>query len=98
MRFFSRCDSNAISLNHSLRPKRTALHKVDQAARKPVCLFYFPSAGDTAFPSFVRLSEHKLLIANQTSRRDTPDIRWLQGQGSPPTTRICLATPEFCYE
>lgn len=77
------------------RPKRTALYRVDTAARKVEWVLDFPSSGDTAFPSIVRLSAHRFLLANYTSPVETPDISWVQGQTSERGTRIYLLTLEF---
>jgi hypothetical protein len=77
------------------RPKRTALYQLDRAAKKVQWVMDFPSAGDTAFPSIVRLDAHRFLIANYTSPIDAPDISWVQGQTSEKGTRIYLVTLDF---
>jgi hypothetical protein len=58
--------------SYSLQPKRTAIYRLDQAARRFEAVVDLPSAGDTAFPSIVRLSPHELLIANYSSASATP--------------------------
>ena len=77
------------------RPKRTALYRLDREARKVEWVMDFPSAGDTAFPSIVRLDAHRFLIANYTSPVETPDLSWVQGQTSEKGTRIYLLTLDF---
>src|SRR5262249_6338621 len=63
-----------------LRPKRTALYWLDPASRRLVPLLDLPSAGDTAFPSVVRLGPHDYLVANYTSPLSEGDECWLAGQ------------------
>ncbi|MBL8951174.1 MAG: hypothetical protein JNK82_10385 [Myxococcaceae bacterium] len=77
------------------RPKRTALYRIDRAARKVVHVVDLPGAGDTALPSIVRTGAHTFLIANYTSRLTDPDRTWLQGQSSAEGTRIYLVTLEL---
>jgi hypothetical protein len=66
--------------SYSLQPKRTALYRLDRAARRFEPLLDLPSAGDTAFPSIVRLSAHEFLIANYSSAFHDRDRTWLWGQ------------------
>ena len=63
-----------------LRPKRTALYRLDTGARRVVPLLDLPSAGDTAFPSVARLGPHEYLVANYTSALTSGDESWLAGQ------------------
>ncbi len=83
---------------YSLRPKRSALYKIDKQTRKVVHLLDLPGCGDTAFPSVRRSGAHTFLLANYTSPLDEPDISWLQGQTSPAGTRIYLLTITFVPE
>jgi len=80
---------------YSTRPKRTALYRIDRAARKVVHLRDLPGAGDTAFPSVRRTGAHSFLLANYTSPLDKPDITWLQGQVSSAGTSIYLLDLTF---
>jgi hypothetical protein len=45
--------------DYSLRPKRSALYRIDTEAQRVVHLADLPSAGDTAFPAVRRLSAHR---------------------------------------
>lgn len=83
-------------LAYSLRPKRTALYRIDRAAGKVVHLADLPSAGDTAFPSVRRTGPHTFLVANYTSPLDKTDLSWLAGQTEP--TQIYLLTLTFVPE
>ena len=65
---------------YSLRPKRTALYRLDPAARRLVPLLDLPSASDTAFPSVARVTAHTYLIANYSSPVTDADQSWLRGQ------------------
>jgi hypothetical protein len=80
---------------YSLRPKRTALYKIDKAQRKVVHVMDLPGAGDTAFPSVRQTGPDTYLLANYTSPLDNPDISWLSGQTSPRGTQIYLLTLTF---
>lgn len=74
---------------YSGRPKRTALYRLDTAAKKVVHVFDLPSAGDTAFPSIVRLDAHRFLISNYTSPLDGDLERsWWNGQNAPEGTKL----------
>lgn len=63
------------------RPKRMALYRIDQAARRVRHVLDFPSAGDTSFPAPVRTGPHSWLVGNYTSPLEAPDIGWIEGQG-----------------
>jgi hypothetical protein len=66
--------------SYSLQPKRTALYRLDPIARRFEPVVDLPSAGDTAFPSVVRLSPHEFLIANYSSAFRHKDRSWFWGQ------------------
>lgn len=84
---------------YSSSPKRTALYRVDRAARRVVWLQDLPSSGDTAFPSVVRLDAHRFLISNYTSPVDWDvDRSWLTGQTIAAGTRIYLVELSFVPE
>ncbi len=82
-------------IDYSLRPKRTALYRIDRTARRVVHVMDLPGVGDTAFPSVRQTGPHSFLLANYTSPLDDPDISWLQGQTSDRGTQIYLATIDF---
>jgi hypothetical protein len=65
---------------YSLQPKRTALYRLDPDSRRFEAVLDLPSAGDTAFPSVVRLSPHEFLVANYSSAFRHEDRSWLWGQ------------------
>jgi hypothetical protein len=69
--------------SYSLQPKRTAIYRLDQVARRFETVVDLPSAGDTAFPSIVRLSPHEFLIANYSSAFRHTDRSWFWGQVNP---------------
>ena len=66
--------------SYSLQPKRTALYRLDPAARRFDLVLDLPSAGDTAFPSVVRLSPHEFLVANYSSAFRHEKRTWMWGQ------------------
>ncbi|OFZ15081.1 MAG: hypothetical protein A2X86_07080 [Bdellovibrionales bacterium GWA2_49_15] len=67
-------------LGYSFTPKATTLYKIDQTTKQVHPVLDLPSAGDTAFPSIVRLDGHRFLVANYTSRPDRRKISWIRGQ------------------
>jgi len=75
-------------VTYSLRPKRSALYRIDREARAVVHIMDIPSVGDTAFPSVRRTGAHTFTLANYTSPLDAPDIAWLEGQASAKGTQI----------
>lgn len=77
------------------RPKRTAIYRIDQEARRVEHRLDLPSAGDTAFPAIRRTGPHSFLLANYSSPFDRPDISWSEGQGSERGTQIYLFTLTF---
>jgi hypothetical protein len=80
---------------YSLRPKRTALYKIDQQQRKVVHVMDLPGAGDTAYAAVQQTGPDTYLVANYTSPLDDPDISWLRGQTSTRGTQIYLLTLTF---
>jgi hypothetical protein len=66
--------------SYSLQPKRTALYRLDPTSRRFDLVLDLPSAGDTAFPSIVRLSADEFLVANYSSAFRHADRTWLWGQ------------------
>jgi hypothetical protein len=62
------------------QPKRTALYKIDRDRRAVVHVQDLPSAGDTAFPSIVRLKANEFLVANYTSPLQETGLSWFKGQ------------------
>jgi hypothetical protein len=84
--------------DYSIRPKRTALYRLDRSDRKVVHIMDLPGAGDTAFPAVIQTGEHQYLLANYTSPLDEPDISWIAGQSSEKGTQIYLLDLEFVAE
>lgn len=82
-------------LAYSLRPKRTALYRVDQESHAIEHLVDLPGVGDTAFPSVRRTGAHSFLVANYTSPLDEPDISWIDAQISERGTQIYLLDLSF---
>jgi hypothetical protein len=66
--------------SYSVRPKRTTIYWLDRTTSRVETVVDLPSAGDTAFPSIVRLSPHEFLIANYSSAFRHSDRSWLWGQ------------------
>lgn len=64
----------------SFTPKTTALYRINQRTKQVEWLMNLPGAGDTAFPSVVRLDAHKLLIANYSSPFRFKNRSWIAGQ------------------
>ena len=74
----------------------TGLWKLNQNEGKLDFVMELPGCGDTAFASWVRLSEHKFLVANYTSPISRcEDWSWLQGQISPLGTGIYFVVLDF---
>lgn len=67
-------------ISYSLSPKTTALYQLDKASKTLVWVMDLPGAGDTAFPSIIRLNEHQFMVANYTSPPHKSGISWLKGQ------------------
>ena len=82
-------------VTYSMRPKGTALYRIDQTARKVVHVQDLPGCGDNAFPSVHRLGPHAFLLANYTSPLDEPDLSWIDGQTHPEGTQIYLLELQF---
>lgn len=55
-----------------------------------------PGCGDTAFPSFIRISKTQWLVINYTSPTDAcADWSWLEGQVSPDGTALYFVIVTF---
>ncbi len=80
---------------YSLTPKKTALYRIDTDARKVEWILDLPSAGDTSFPSILRIGRDSFLVANYTSPLRFEHRSWLAGQISPRGTRIYLIRIDF---
>lgn len=81
-------------VGYSLTPKTSALYKLNKQERALEWLTDLPGNGDTGFPSIIRLSEHKFLVANYSSPLNRKKKRsWLSGQLG--RTGIYLLTIEF---
>jgi len=64
----------------SLSAKTTALYRINQQTRQVEWVMDLPGSGDTAFPSIIRLSRDRFLIANYTSPPQRTFRPWLHGQ------------------
>lgn len=81
-------------VSYSLSAKTTALYKINKLNKRVEWLMDLPGAGDTAFPSIVRLSQDKFLVANYSSPTNRHQKRsWLNGQFG--KTGIYLMVIEF---
>ncbi len=82
-------------VSYSLRPKRTALYKIDKRERKVVWICDLPGASDTAFASIIRTGPSSFLVANYTSPLSYKNVPWIFGQISPAGTRIYFVELQF---
>ena len=78
---------------YSFNPKTTALFRINQKERMVEWIMDLPGAGDTAFPSIVRLGKNRFLLANYTSPINHPKRSWLAGQLG--KTKIYLQIIDF---
>ncbi len=83
---------------YSLRPKRSALYRIDTRNYSIQHLFDVPGVGDTSFFAARRTGRHTFLLANYTSPLDEPDVSWLTGQTSARGTQIYLMEIELVPE
>lgn len=67
-------------INFSLSPKTTALYRINKHTHQVEWLTDLPGAGDTAFPSILRLDSNRLLVANYSSPLRFKKRSWLCGQ------------------
>jgi hypothetical protein len=82
-------------VTYSMRPKGTALYRIDQTEHRVEKLMDLPGCGDNAFPSVRRLGPHSFLMANYTSPLDEPDLSWIDGQTHPEGTQIYFLKINF---
>jgi len=75
-------------VSYSLRPKRTALYRIDKQQRKVVWICDLPGASDTAFASIIKIRPSSFLVANYTSPLCYKNVPWIFGQISPAGTKI----------
>lgn len=80
-------------VSYSLSPKTTALFRINREKRIVEWVMDLPGAGDNAFPSIIRLDEHRFLLANYTSPIKSHKRSWLRGQLG--KTHIYLQTLTF---
>jgi len=80
-------------IGYSLTAKTTALYKLDTSKNELIHISDLPGTGDNCFPSIVRLSPTRFLVANYTSPLDKKKISWIRGQLS--KTSIYLITIDF---
>lgn len=82
-------------VSYSLRPKRTALYRIDKRERKVVWVCDLPGASDTAFPSIIKTGPSRFLVANYTSPLCYRNVPWIFGQISPAGTSIYFVELNF---
>ena len=87
--------SDGSIVTYSMRPKGSALYRINKDARHVEHVLDLPGCGDNAFPSVQRLGPHRFLVANYTNPLDEPDLSWIDGQTHPDGTQIYLLTIEF---
>ena len=82
---------------HSLTIKlRTSMWKLNQADGSFYHVFDLPGCGDNAFPSILRISAHKYILANYTSPTSRcEEWSWIRGQISPRGTGIYFVYLNF---
>lgn len=83
-------------VGYSLTPKTTALFKINMETRKVEWVMDLPGAGDTAFPSILRLDKHRFLVANYTSPINHQKRDWLAGQLGKTKIYLQLITFSAC--
>ena len=83
-------------VGYSLSPKTTALFKINKETRRVEHVMDLPGAGDTAFPSIIRLDNHRFLVANYTSPINHQNRDWLTGQLGKTKIYLQLITFEPC--
>lgn len=83
-------------VGYSLSPKTTSLFKINKETRTVEWVMDLPGAGDTAFPSIIRLDKSRYLIANYTSPINHPKRDWLAGQLGKTKIYLQLITFENC--
>ncbi len=62
---------------------RTALYRLNEKTRSFEKVASLPSAGDTAFPSFLELSDTEFLVLNYSSPFEASEWPWARGQQNP---------------
>ncbi len=80
---------------YSLRPKTSALYKIDREKGKVVHVMDLPGKGDTALFSVRRTGPHSFLIANYTSPINVFYPNWISGQLSPRGSHVYLQEIRF---
>ena len=81
---------------YSTRPHGVALWRLDRENGKFIKILTLPGCGDTAFPSIVRVSENKFLVANYSSPFPRCEgWSWIRGQLSPKGTGIYFIYIDF---
>ena len=83
-------------VSYSLSPKTTALFRINTKYRVVEHVMDLPGAGDTAFPSIIRLDKHRFLVANYTSLINHQKRDWLMGQLGKTKIYLQLITFEPC--
>lgn len=65
---------------YSLSPKTTTIFRLNKTTKSFEPVTDMPGAGDTAFPSIIRLNKDQFLVANYTSPPHKSRFTWLRGQ------------------
>jgi hypothetical protein len=77
---------------YSLSPKTTTIFKLNKTTKSFQPVTDMPGAGDTAFPSIIRLNKDQFLVANYTSPPHKSKFTWLRGQLSKTMIYLQLIT------
>lgn len=83
-------------VGYSLTPKTTSLFRINKETKTVEWVMDLPGAGDTAFPSIIRLDKHRFLVANYTSPINHQKRDWLAGQLGKTKIYLQLITFEKC--
>lgn len=91
------CKFWTVELAHTLRRHTTVLSRIDREDGEINILKTLPGCGDTAFPSFVRVSEKRILVANYSSPLDAgcDGYSWIRAQTSKKGTQVHLYYIDF---
>lgn len=80
-------------LEYSIRPKRTALWRIEPDTLEVEFVMDLHGRGDTCFPGLIQENDDTFIIYNYTSPLDGPDLPWILAQLGP--TQIIRFNLEF---